>query len=264
MPPILRNQVSSFLGWTIFTQPSFGDTHAEAWDIISRNHSGMQARCNTTTETLNVLGSNTDWYDMLTRVGKNTLQTDLSKHISGKMLSEALRNSKDRFIPDIEEEFLIHLNQLIISNMTPSQKEELIQGAESKEVEAMRNIFMKNAGIKSKDVAQYGYKLTNKILQPAGMLKTMILTESSKWIAMSGSATLNTVSASVAPLLVPITAAAAMLATPLFVIGLFGLALKGVKLAFGSSEGRVIVPVVTILNQRLLLALEDVNIDQYY
>jgi len=250
--------VTSFLGWTIFTQPNFGDTHAEAWDIINRNHAGMQARCNSTSEKLNLLGSNTNWYDMLIRVGKNMLQTDISKQISGKMLFGSLQNSKDPFISEVEEEFLTNMIQLFISQMTPNQKEEFMQGADSQEMQLIRNIFIKNVGVNSKEIAQYGYKLTNQILQPTAGIKVMILSEANKMLVLTGHTTLIAASTSIVAPIVAITA------TPLFFIGILGLAVSGIKLIFGSTEGRVIVPVITILNQRLFLALEDIKIEDYY
>ena len=43
MAPASRNYVACLLGWTTPQhEPSFGDAHKEAWEIISRPMSGMQ------------------------------------------------------------------------------------------------------------------------------------------------------------------------------------------------------------------------------
>ena len=60
------------------------------------------------------------------------------------------------------------------------------------------------------------------------------------------------------------TALSATLATPLFFIGMAGLATAGIKLALGSSEGRLVQPCIMMLNQLLLLAVEGVNVDDYF
>jgi len=55
-----------------------------------------------------------------------------------------------------------------------------------------------------------------------------------------------------------------LLATPLFFLGIFGLAKTGFNLAFGSTEGRLFIPVTLILNQRILIAAEGLRIEDYY
>jgi hypothetical protein len=49
--------------------------------------------------------------------------------------------------------------------------------------------------------------------------------------------------------------------TPLLLFVLLG---KGFNMVFGSTEGRLFVPVVLLLNQRILLAAEGVKIENFY
>ena len=70
MSSATRNRVACLLGWPTVTKPSFGNAHAEAWEIISKDGDGMQGCCNQSWETLNPGGANCNYYDMLYRVGE--------------------------------------------------------------------------------------------------------------------------------------------------------------------------------------------------
>ena len=65
MPSATRNRVAAMLGWTTVPKPWFGDSHAEAWHIVD----GMIACTNKALESLNPVGRNCNYYDMLYRVG---------------------------------------------------------------------------------------------------------------------------------------------------------------------------------------------------
>ena len=81
MTPDLRNQVSNFLGWSIFTESAllffvfsfvfliliveyFGDSHAESWDILDRNRQGMISRSTSINQRLNPLANSTTYYEV--------------------------------------------------------------------------------------------------------------------------------------------------------------------------------------------------------
>jgi hypothetical protein len=77
MPPMFRNQVACFLGWSIITEGTnaitvtrnnmvsdyFGDVHKESWKIISSRPKGMQTRCNHSYEKVNPFVDSCNWYD---------------------------------------------------------------------------------------------------------------------------------------------------------------------------------------------------------
>lgn len=75
---------------------------------------------------------------------------------------------------------------------------------------------------------------------------------------------MTTSSSSLVTALAPLTAQLTLMSTPLFVLGIVGLAKTGFMMIFGSTEGRLFVPVTMILNQRLLLAAEGIKIEDYY
>jgi hypothetical protein len=61
----------------------------------------------------------------------------------------------------------------------------------------------------------------------------------------------------------PFTAAVASLATPLFFLGIFSLTKQAFTLGLGSSESRLFGPIVLMLNQLVLLAMEGLDITEY-
>lgn len=52
-----RRSLAMQLGWSLVETESFGNPHAEAWDIISRAGSGIQARANQSYEKVNPIGA---------------------------------------------------------------------------------------------------------------------------------------------------------------------------------------------------------------
>lgn len=268
MPPIFRNQVASNLGWTIFTQKYFGDPHAEAWDILSSTYTGMQSRCNKSYEKVNPFASSCNWYDMLVRVGKAGFNVDLSQKIPWKETSEKCNDSSDAFVKDIEESFLLEISRVVASQMSEEQRQAFTEELESERAKRIQKLFVNNAGVKKGEVIQYGYKITNqvtvasrlshlKILKLDSSLKAAVFAESTKLVA--------TISPTAyASIVAPLTAQLTLLSTPLFFLGILGLTQAGVLMVLGSSEGRLFNPVVMMLNQRLLLALEGIKIEDFY
>ena len=66
-----------------------------------------------------------------------------------------------------------------------------------------------------------------------------------------------------APVAATATAGMAMVATPLFFIGLASLGYTGFNLLLGSSHGRLLEPLLMIVSQRFLLAARGFNIQQF-
>lgn len=69
--------------------------------------------------------------------------------------------------------------------------------------------------------------------------------------------------ATVAPVLMPmalgVTAVLSALAGPLALLGLGSLLYQGAKLVWGSSEPRLLVPLILALNQRIMLAAQGIH-----
>jgi len=283
MPPIFRNQVACSLGWSTFTSASFGDPHHEAWQIINKSRVGMQARANRSYEKLDPLIRNANWYEILIRVGKSAFfgkdlsdpvksqkkekkesaktqtVTPTSKHKfhywNGGGEISAINNPKDPWIADLEEDFLEELSCHLKSQMTEEQKQQLDQLTKDPQLASIALLFVQNAGIKRKEVISYGYNLVKQVVTyntPSILVPTTTMMLASMFPAFA------------AQILPFVTVSIALLSTPLFFIGVAGLCGTGLKMLFGSSEGRVFVAVCMILNQRLLLAVEGIQIEDFY
>ena len=53
------------LGWCPFLEEGFGDPHEEAWQLLSKKHLGLRARCKKGLSKLNPFGSEHDWVGLL-------------------------------------------------------------------------------------------------------------------------------------------------------------------------------------------------------
>lgn len=59
------------LGWSIILDRHFGDSHAEAWDIITRRSVGLRSRCKSTFARYNPLTAATgNWHTILEFVAR--------------------------------------------------------------------------------------------------------------------------------------------------------------------------------------------------
>jgi len=113
----------------------------------------------------------------------------------------------------------------------------------------VRKMLVKNAGIQQEDLVVYTVKLSMACASLTGVSQAVL-----------------TIAAAMAP---AVLASASMtvfgvLATPLLLVSLVGLASSAIQMGFGSTEGRLIWPIAMMLNQRLLLAIQDININDYY
>jgi len=250
MAPIFRNQVSSFLGWSIFTKKFFGDPHAEAWEIIHGSYTGMQARANKAYQKLNakVLNRNCNWKDILVRTAKCTFQRDFTKLVSCKEDLELISDleKENAIYNELEEEFLVELGLMMKSQMSQKQFEELEISMKSEEAENLKYLISTNAQITKLEAMQYAFSITQQMAR-----------FSTRTILMR--AVLPSILQAVGVTILQ----AGLLATPMLIVGFVALAANGIRIAFGSSEGRLFVPVVLILNQKFLLAVEGLRLEDY-
>jgi len=136
-----------------------------------------------------------------------------------------------------------------------NKKKEMKLMQQSPQVAELERILVQNGGVRRKEVVNYGIDLFKQVVNyntPAILVPSAMML-------------LSMFFPSVALHVVPFVALSlAVLSTPLFFIGVAGLAATGIRLLFGSSEGRVFVAVSMILNQRLFLAIEGIRIEDYY
>eukprot|EP01114_Cavostelium_apophysatum_P008987 TRINITY_DN22059_c0_g1_i1.p1 TRINITY_DN22059_c0_g1~~TRINITY_DN22059_c0_g1_i1.p1 ORF type:complete len:599 (-),score=120.78 TRINITY_DN22059_c0_g1_i1:62-1858(-) len=260
MPPIFRNQAASSLGWTLFTEDYFGDAHAEAWAILTKDAKGMQTRCNHSYEKLNVFGKSSNWYDMLSRCAKASFDKDISRKAAKNDVLRSMIDPGSRLIKDVEDDFIAELYKLMQSQLSEEEKAELKLLLYSDRAAFLREMMVKNGGVDREEAILYGYKIADQLLGMKDAARNIVLTQTLAAAAMAAPQLFGSIAAALAPL----TAQLALLSTPIFFLGLLGITKTGFMLLLGSTEGRLFGPVALILNQRLLLAIEGINIDEYY
>lgn len=255
MDPVMRNQVASQLGWSLYTKEYFGDPHREAWDIIHADGKGIQARTNRSLETLNLLGNNCNWYETLYRSGKEAFRkVGPEKRRFAKSI-EACRDSSDTTLSRFEDWFTEKLSQLQAKHMADAQVVAIDELMETEEVrELAKN--MKAAGVAG-GVATVRYAVTvvHSAIK-AGGFKSYIMT-----VKIAGAMNRNLGTKLV---MSQATKSVARFAAALNAAAWAWLAYDLLVAIFGPSWGRALGPVTQILNQRLLLAAEGIRIEDYY
>jgi hypothetical protein len=126
---VARLQIAINLGWTLVTEPEYGNPHAEAWDIISRKGVGLQDRCMKWRQRWNPWAKASNWYDILERVCKEmcvpTYMSWEEEFASPRLSkSEAMAECMSpisRPLADLEMEFLTKLSKHQRSRMTSLQ-----------------------------------------------------------------------------------------------------------------------------------------------
>jgi len=156
----------------------------------------------------------------------------------------------------LEEEFLLEIARTIFADMTTEQvrqwKDELGRDEDSPlHMQRMRDI----GGFTLPAVTLYAVDIARSASGlPLGQYSLMML----------GLNTTSQLVPELAPLLLPVTAKLALLATPLALLGGIGLVVHGTNLILGASEARLLAPLTLIINQRILLADAEMRIEDYY
>lgn len=255
MDPVMRNQVASALGWSLYAQDYFGDPHAEAWDIIHASSKGIQARTNESWETLNPIASNCNWYETLYRTAKEVFKTVEREKKSFSASIHACRSSSDRTLPRFEDWYVGRLAKLQAVHMSQAHMAEIEELLDAEEVRQLA-AAMKAAGIGGGlATLRYAVTVVHNAIR-AGGFNTYILTVK---IAAAMNRNIGT-----KIVMSQATKTVARFATALNVAGWIWLAADVLDMVFGSSHGRAFPAVNQILNQRLLLAAEGIEIEEHY
>jgi len=202
MPAFFRNKVANFLGWTLFTQPYFGDAHEEAWVILSKDMSGMMSRAIKAYERIALL-NRMPWYNVVYRV-----TAEIFRRVDAPEMDydDAVKISNWRnndYMKNIEQEFLLKLGELQQRTAQMPDKVPKTQ-AEIEADEIIRERVIKNAGINRPEVLNYAVRLTKTIVGAPGQLTLAVF-------AINSAATILPALSGVA---VPLTSAAALVTTP--------------------------------------------------
>jgi len=255
MPAAFRSQISNALGWSIFVEEYFGDPHAEARAILDKTSQGIISRSTKSHERVNPLARNCNWWDILSRSIETSFHDTVS--IPDKdyedMAEQCKGEANDADVRDLEEVWLLHMIEFVQQRMTVEERQSFQDMLDSKEAALVADKCGANAGLTKQGVAEYTYALLSQIGAMPSKFQLSILS-------------LQTISIYVpqtASTLLPVVGSLSVLATPLFFVGLVGFVFSTVDLALGPSIDRIFSPISVILSQRLLLSLEEIDINDY-
>eukprot|EP00732_Lithocolla_globosa_P003829 Lithocolla_globosa_v1_NODE_3234_length_1726_cov_6.654099.p1 type:complete len:544 gc:universal NODE_3234_length_1726_cov_6.654099:1650-19(-) len=254
MHPIIRNRVANYLGFSILTQPYFGDSHREAWEILHRPGQGMKWRCDASWEKLSSpLRLPTDWYYLLFRVYKKVFKGEEQPDLPPRDFTlKECQNSSSKLVQDLENNILFQLSQLKLKTQTNKQIQEEEELNQTPEMIQLQKTLQEATGISSTKVLAYSANVVNT---------TMILATKRTTVAMLVPALARVLPATMAA---SMTTAAAVLTTPLMILGLVSLASSTIQIALQSSEARLLGPVTLMIHQRMVLVAEGIKIEDYY
>ena len=266
MPGFSRNQIAGFLGFSLLIHPSFGDPHQEAWTIVAN----FKSRSTESYERINPFARSCNWLEMMLRVGKTVHHSfDSFPSLSSKQAQQVCTTKSD-ILRQMEENFLGHMLEVAQKHRVLMLKqaklwqvdqgakiqEELDQEEKMTKADAIiRDKIMKNGGFSSPQVINYGVSLVKFASGAPGPISLGLM--AANWLVG-----LSAFSA-LAPVAATATAGFAMIATPLFFVGIASLGYTGFNLLLGSSHGRMLEPVLMIISQRFLLAARGFNINQF-
>jgi len=281
MHPFSRHQLASYLGFSMFTDPSFGDCHKEAWVILNRSRVGTQARCNSTLESLNPVGENCTYYDMLSRVMLSCFGTNEGFVAVNREQSLRYSSARSKVIGRAEAEFLRLLVERTAKHRAMIQKQAKVwkkyhqdelameQAEDALDNDNNRDAFnfpedkdqdrrdleslKEFAGLSQEDVMRYALNVGKHARYSAHPV-TLGLSAAQYLTGLTVPGLLGTVGGG---------AVVGMLAPPLLLLGIAMIGFGGLQLLAGAREGTLFEPLIMIVNQRMLLALDKIDISQY-
>jgi len=174
-------------------------------------------------------------------------------------IDDWVRNPATQMMSKVEEQFLVELDKYIGVVMGANQKAVMGEFSKTKVAENLKHL-LGNAGISAKEAVQYSYNMM-ALIGSAGKTAEEITTGeiirevAKQMMSFDFMDALN---------LVATVGHIQWLATPLFVIGVIGIIHEGLEMLLGSTEGRLIIPVIMILTQKIILATEGIKLEDYY
>jgi len=255
MSPSTRNQVASYLGWSTYVQASFGDPHREAAEILNARMTGFVARATKSRESINPAAATTNWYEVMQRVSETVFHHEITRDVSSSQMSQALQSNSDEaktLVRGIQDEFLGELAKHIKSTLPESRLAGIESLLRNERVTLLAEHLHQLVGIASVSSLSYCYNFFSElrsgpqVVVTEGLMNTLGVV--GDVLGTVASPTIHGVSHLVGTFL-------PALIDPTFVIGIIGLSYQIIDHFLGSSEAQLLMPMLTIFNTLLVLAL---------
>eukprot|EP00012_Vannella_robusta_P014454 CAMPEP_0206210250 /NCGR_PEP_ID=MMETSP0166-20121206/17429_1 /ASSEMBLY_ACC=CAM_ASM_000260 /TAXON_ID=95228 /ORGANISM="Vannella robusta, Strain DIVA3 518/3/11/1/6" /LENGTH=767 /DNA_ID=CAMNT_0053631875 /DNA_START=1118 /DNA_END=3418 /DNA_ORIENTATION=- len=270
------------LNINLLSMKNYGDPHAEAYKVLTMDRKGLQARANHAfADTLNPLGQNCNWYQILYRVCRKTLQCSSKVDNMKCAYSETRKNfdesigyctkKEDQEICFLEELFLKGIMQVMMFLLEESDQATLITINKAMDnvphTDARRYINnLRACGFNDDQVINF---FVSSIIHGGENFFTNCLLNWAK-SKHEGEAVGRL------KIALPIVGMAfsVMLAVPIFlVLGLLSplillptsmLAVNTAMYVWRETPGKLLNPLLVILMQEVYLALQGISVQDFY
>eukprot|EP01065_Artemidia_motanka_P022911 TRINITY_DN27170_c0_g1_i1.p1 TRINITY_DN27170_c0_g1~~TRINITY_DN27170_c0_g1_i1.p1 ORF type:complete len:959 (+),score=298.90 TRINITY_DN27170_c0_g1_i1:61-2877(+) len=260
MGPDARFHTALSLDINLLRCHCFGDSHAEAWHVLSCRRAGVAARAGYSHEALNPFGKGCSWVEVLRRVAE-VYQPGLAP------AEDASRKVKDAesAAADAAEGVLLSIVCEVALNAIPEKQLSSIAAIVASDdpsiVELLRRL--NRVGINDQSAYLYTLWLSLQAGQSGpsplqtGNLSGVGLMVRDAVMRADGSRTRDRLTGA------DVVLSAALLPTPLAPVGAAVLACGGLDAALGPDTPTLFSALVDMLNRRLLLAVEGIDVREF-
>lgn len=149
MTPAMRLVLGVNMGWSLVTESCFGDSHAEAWQLLTHRSKGLRSRCQKSSAKFFPFGGTNHWYSMLLFIAQSMYvpsymnwddEFQTEKLGSSDGAREAMNPTSPK-VDALEIEFIEKVSKQNRSKMTRVQICTVAQLMTSENVRALMQIF---------------------------------------------------------------------------------------------------------------------------
>lgn len=252
MHPALRTHIALMLGWCPFSSVSYSYSHQEALEILTMELKGMIPRANSLTQNIRPLAENCNYYDMLRKVADAVFHTSSAKELSTSESKKRSITPNDDGMKALECFFIENVADARKKYMT--DEERIAFNAKRDNTEISTELAAANADIltriatSNEEAREFCQSIVDDLVDPKEFVKDMVKNALLPKALQAHMSIGSAISAKFHfhPL---------MLAKRVY---------EGVNIVFGPTLIKLYGPLVCILSQRILLAAQKFEVDEYY
>ena len=265
MAPAQRNRIANALGFSMFTDECFGSPHLEAKRILE---CALQSAKHAS-EKVTFRQADRSWLHLLYRVlqvfacaERIKKAQSIVEEFDAAAADAAATTNSNELLQRMENEFFYEIAAMNAKSLSDERQEALIR--ESKEFSKVVDDMEKKGGISMhRDVVALETSLLKEVGKRSLDVNISTLTVATQLLNYVPTVMPSVAGTSTAAIVAPISAQLALLSTPLFFLGIFGVVSTIGKLALSSRESMLVLPFTQIIHQRLVLASAGVRFEDY-
>eukprot|EP01113_Clastostelium_recurvatum_P028449 TRINITY_DN3441_c0_g1_i2.p1 TRINITY_DN3441_c0_g1~~TRINITY_DN3441_c0_g1_i2.p1 ORF type:complete len:605 (+),score=141.33 TRINITY_DN3441_c0_g1_i2:71-1816(+) len=251
MSPKLRMQVASMLGWCLVTSEAYGSPHQEAWEILIHHSKGIAARSETLSEKFDAFDDDTPYSEIMRRVIEEVFHMCTCPRLSPQEGNHVSSSPSDPQMSALEDELIRNIGFIQRRNMTEEQRAQ--QDVDMASADSQRLLqIVKHANITSIEAQRVAVDVIKDVLKMDKLQMTVI-----------GMEIFSALIPGMGMVLGPTVAGLSALIPPVAIIGALGAVAHGAVRALGPTYQRLCAPLVVITAQKLVLASQDIEFEEY-